>query len=101
MVRDVAAVAEVQVVEVLAQPCDGVDGSVRDVAAFREDQIAQAVRHLDDLIDRFVGDESAVGKVQNPERLKGFVRRKVQESIVGQEIAVRQPQFSKVLKIRE
>jgi len=90
MVCDVAAVAEVQIVEILAQPRDREDGSVGDVAAFGKDQIAQAMRHLDDLVDRLVGDESAVGKVENPERLKGFVRREVQESIVGQEIAIRQ-----------
>lgn len=73
-VGDIAAVSEVQVVQVLTEPRDGMDGDVGDVPALGEDQVPQPRGGTDDFLDGGVGEPRAGRQIKDSEVFVGLVR---------------------------
>lgn len=63
------------IVKVLAQLGDGVDGSVCDVPALGEQQVSQPRRRIDNLGNCCVSEATAGGQVENPQVLIELIRR--------------------------
>lgn len=65
-VRDVVAMSQMKIVQVLSQFCDGIHRGVRDLSALGEDQVPKPRRHLDNLVHRLIRQQPAVCKIQYP-----------------------------------
>jgi hypothetical protein len=79
---DSIAVAKVDIVQILAQLRDGLNRAIRDLSAFCEDQISKSWRCCDDLDHSSILQFSTVCEVQNAQRVKGAIERKIQECSV-------------------
>lgn len=84
------------VVEVLAQTCDGQDGSVCNVAAFGEDQVAESRSSIDYLLNAGILEFSAIGEVKDTQAVVRGFGREVKEGLVGNLPAVCQAQFAEI-----
>ena len=70
------------VVQVLAETCNGHDGSVRNVAALGKDQVAESWSGLDDLLNPGVLKFPAISQIEDAQTVVGGLCRKAQESLV-------------------
>lgn len=66
-IGDTRAVTQMDVVQILSEPCDGQYSAVCDIAAFIEDQVPQAWCRLHDLLNPGILQLCAVGKVEDAE----------------------------------
>jgi hypothetical protein len=99
-IRDIAAVAQVQVVQVLAQRRDRVHSPVGDVATLGQDQDPQARCHLDNLINSFIRDQAAVSKIQDAQAVELLVGD-LQEGVVRQQVTVGKTYLADTVEVAE
>lgn len=88
LVGDLAAVAEMNVVQVLAKLGDGVDGGICNVAALGKEQVPQTGRSIDNLGHGCVRKPAAGRRVEDPQVLVDLVRRQGEEGVVVDQLAV-------------
>lgn len=101
LVGQVHAVAEVDVMQVLAELRDGEDSLVGNVAALCKDEISKTRSGSDDLLDSMVGDPGAGCEVEDAEVVKNHSRGKREEGAVIHELTHCQPEFSKGISLCE
>ena len=66
-----AAVAKMDVMQVLAQLGDGEDGSVSDLSTLGQDEISKSWASLNDLLHPLVAEFVAICQIQYPQRIEG------------------------------
>lgn len=71
------------------------------MTAFCEDEVAQSRSHPNDLFDGIVGDEAAVGEVEDPEGFVCPVWWQPKEGCIRDEIAVSKAHFAEVTEVGE
>ena len=101
VVGDVSAVAEVNIVEILAESSNGIHRGIRDVAALSKHEIAQPGSNLDDLFDRTICESGTRCQVEDPQMLIGLVRRQGEKGAIVNELAVGESKFAERLALGE
>lgn len=99
LVCDVLAVAQMYIVQVLAQSGDGVDGRVRDSSTFREHQVAEARSHLDNPLYGAICQLYARGEIKDPQVLISPVSWQRKESAIVNEFAKDESKFPQRLSL--
>lgn len=82
VVRELHAVAQVHIMQILTKSGNGIDSLVCDIAALGEDQVAQARSSIDDLLDGTIGKSRTTSQVENTEMLVRLVHREREERVV-------------------
>lgn len=95
IVRDLPAMSQVNVVQILAELGDGVHRCVGDVAALGQHNIAKFRGHVHDLLYRSIRDARTGCEVENAQVFKSPVRRKREECAVADQFAVGEAKLSK------
>jgi hypothetical protein len=75
IIRDMAAVSKMNVVQILTELADGVDSYVSNISAFCQNQISKARSHADDFLDGTICKSGTAGKIQDAEMLEYLTRR--------------------------
>lgn len=83
--------SHVQKVQILAEPRDGIDGSVREIAALLQHQVPKPWGHVNYLLDSAVRDPQGRTEIENSQLLKSPRRRKRKEGGIVDQIATSQP----------
>jgi hypothetical protein len=74
--------------KVLSELADSIHCKICKVSAFCKDQISQSRSNINDLFHSPVCKTSTACKVKNPKVFVEFVRREVEECVVGDQFAV-------------
>lgn len=82
--------SHVQKVQVLAEPRDGIDGSVREVAALLQHQVPKPWRHVDDLLNGAVSDPQGRAEIEDSQLLKRPRGRERKEGGIVDQVAASQ-----------
>ena len=96
VIRNLGTMPQMYVVQILAQFCDGHDGSIRYLFALCEYKITKSGRGLDDLFHRLIMELMTSSKIQDTEALKSQVLRQIKESRICEKMAVPCAELSKL-----
>lgn len=98
-VCDLSAVTEVNIVQILPESRNRVDGNISDQPTFLQYQVAKARCDIHNLLDGRISEAGAGRQVKDPQMLEYFVRRNAQESIIINELAVRETKFAQAVAL--
>jgi hypothetical protein len=93
-IRDLVAMSEMDVMQILTKSSNGSNGTVSDSSALVKHQISQPWGSLDNLLNPNVLNLNAVCKIEYTEALKGGTGGEVQEGAVGDADAICKTKFS-------
>lgn len=95
-VREMYAMAHVDIVQISAQFCNGKYCSVGDFSAFGEDEISESWSGIDDHLDRIVSYVMACGQIQDPQTFEYHMSWEIEKGLVVEQMAVSDSQFAKL-----
>lgn len=95
-IGNLRAVAQVNIMQVLSQPCDCVHRFIRDVLALGEHKIPQPGRCFDDFLHSFIVQLVTSGQVQDTQAVKGQMFGQLQEGVVSDQATMGNSEFSQL-----
>lgn len=100
-VGDLAAVAQMYVVQVLAKLRNGKNSDVGNVSTLSQDEVAKPRCHVYDLLHSSIGEPVATCQIENPKMLIDTFFRQAQESTVINQLTVGKPQLAQAVSPRK
>ncbi len=88
--------AEVDIVEVFAQLCNGDDCTIGDLSAFGQHQVPKSWGAVNDLLNSFVMQLNTACEIEDTETLESKSLGQLKESVVCDQYAVINAQFAKL-----
>lgn len=71
------------------------------MATLGKNEVSESRGHFDNLFNGIIRQQTAIGEIENAQRLVGLVGRELEEGIVRNEVAVRETDLTKLLQVGE